>query len=130
MGVLQGAVSAAGSAVSIAAGNVGGGLTGTASGILNAIDAMLPQVTSRGSNGAMSAFLWNPVFTAYFFDVADEDRANLGRPLCSPIVLSVLAAGSYVMIADPDIAIPATQSEIEEIRVYMAAGMFLDRPAG
>lgn len=108
------------------AGALGGMIAGTASGMISAASAILPQIQSVGATGSFSGFAQTPRLQGQFWLVADEDRANLGRPLCASVTLSALQTGSYVKILEPDISLAATAGELDTIRENMAAGMFLE----
>ena len=79
--------------------------------------------SSMGSNGTLS---FNNVFAlmADFLDVADEDVAQRGRPLCSPVTISTLSG--FVMCANAEIALPATETEKEEVLSYLNSGFFYE----
>lgn len=126
-GAVKGAI--AGAATGGAAGAVGGVIMGAGSGIISAVDCLMPRVQTAGVNGSFSGFRGCTV-DYLWLDIVAEDRGNLGRPLCAPVHLSDLAAGAYVKIAEPDVSVPCTEEEQAEIRAFMAGGMFLDRPAG
>ena len=79
--------------------------------------------SSMGSNGTLS---FNNVFALMgdFLDVADEDVAQRGRPLCSPVTISSLSG--FVMCANAEIALPATETEKDEVISYLNNGFFYE----
>lgn len=117
--------SVTGALVDAITGQLGSAITGAATGLVNAAECLLPQVQTSGVNGCFSGFRGATV-DATWLSLVDEDRQQLGRPLCSPVVLSAFTTGSYVKILEPDISLAATAAELDTIREYLAAGIFLD----
>lgn len=122
-------------AASAAAGLIGGLLGGPAalaggiataiSGIGTAASAQYPDVSSTGTNGARIAVTPTQIrLTQTFQYVVGEDPVHRGRPLCQRQKIKTLPG--YVMVADPDVEIPATQEEIDKIRDYMANGFYYE----
>ena len=97
-----------------------GGLTG----ISNAIDGLVPQMRTSGSNGSLAEYFDAPMLESQFFYVADEDLEHLGRPLCQKSKISEL--GGFVQTAYTELDIPATSGEIDMIKSYMEGGMHFD----
>ena len=122
-------------AASAAAGLIGGILGGPAalaggiataiSGIGTAAAAQYPDVSSTGTNGARIAVTPTQIrLTQTFQYVVGEDPENRGRPLCQRQIIKSLPG--YIMVADPDVPLPATQEEIDKIKEYMANGFFYE----
>lgn len=65
-----------------------------------------------------------PKLFAIHYNVADDDNAQNGRPLCK--VRTPASLGGYMMIQDADISAPATKQELEEIRGYMEGGFYYE----
>ena len=61
---------------------------------------------------------------ADFLDIADEDIASRGRPLCAPRTISSLAG--FVMCEDADPEIPCTDTELREIVSYLNNGFYYE----
>lgn len=102
--------------------DVGGAITNGVSGIVSGIQAMIPELNTKGSNGSMMSFYFRPRIQAKFRLIVDEYNSDMGRPLCEPRVISSIPG--YIMVSTPDISIPCTQVEQSRIKEYMAAGFF------
>lgn len=122
-------------AASAAAGLIGGILGGPAalaggiataiSGIGTAASAQYPDVSSTGTNGARIAVTPTTIrLTQTFQWVVGDDPENRGRPLCQRQKIKTLPG--YLMVADPDVPLPATQEEIDKIKEYMTNGFFYE----
>lgn len=122
-------------AASAAAGLVGGILGGPAalaggiataiSGIGTAAAAQYPDVSSTGTNGARIAVTPTQVRLIQTFQyIVGEDNKHRGRPLCQRQKVKTLPG--YMLVADPDVELPATQEEIDKIREYMANGFYYE----
>lgn len=124
----QGALMGAGSGLinavqSAFTGNVAGELAGGLSAIGNAAACTQSVPSSVGSNGTLS---FNNVFglMADFLDIADEDLASRGRPLCAPRQLSGLTG--FIMCEDADPEIPCTDQELSNIVNYLNSGFYYE----
>lgn len=123
LGAAVGAVSTVGNAISdIFSGNWGGLISGTASGIGNGIQAMIPHSAHISSNGSYSHFHWYPSLYVEFFTPVDEDIAHSGRPLCQIRQLGTLPG--YLLIKDGEVDIPGFTGEAEAVRAYLESGFF------
>lgn len=121
-------------AASAAAGIVGGLLTGGAtpggiataiSGIGSAAAAQYPDVSSTGTNGARIAVTPTRIkLTQTFQNVVGDDPENRGKPLCRRYKIRNLSG--YLMVADPNVPLQATQAEIDKIREYMVNGFYYE----
>lgn len=81
-------------------------------------------LNSTGTDGAYASLVGNPHFTSLFYQALADDVEQRGRPLCQKRVLSGLHG--YLIIADPDITLPATQLEHSTIKRAMASGFFYE----
>lgn len=79
--------------------------------------------SSVGSNGTIS---FNNVFglMADFLDIADEDLASRGRPLCEAKTINTLSG--YVQCHDADPAVSCSDEELDMIVQYMNNGFFYE----
>lgn len=122
-------------AASAAAGLIGGLLGGPAalaggiataiSGIGTAASAQYPDVSSTGTNGARIAVTPTQIrLTQTFQYVVGEDHEHRGRPLCQRQKIKSLPG--YLMIAEPDVELPATYEEIDKIKEFMANGFYYE----
>lgn len=102
-----------------------GGIATAVSGIGTAAAAQYPDVSSTGTNGARIAVTPTQIrLTQTFQYVVGEDPENRGRPLCQRQIIKTLPG--YIMVADPDVPLPATQEEIDKIKEHMANGFFYE----
>lgn len=102
----------------------GGTLSDVGNGILNAAQATNADVASKGATGSTIAFDMVPYMVARFKIIADDNNEDHGRPLCQRVQLSTIPG--FIMVDDPDIALPATAAEIESVKSYMKNGFFLE----
>ncbi len=79
--------------------------------------------SSVGSNGTLS---FNNIFgiVADFLDIADEDNASHGRPLCQVKTISTLSG--FIMCENADLDTAASPSEKSEIISNMNAGFYYE----
>ncbi|MBO5870534.1 MAG: hypothetical protein J6Q89_07290 [Clostridia bacterium] len=111
----------------ILTGNAGGAIMNAITGIASAVEQSAPTVQTGGGTGAFSdicKFGGSCYLSAKFYDVADEDVSQLGRPLCQAKQISTLSG--YIKVADADIAVVATLEEQRQIKAYMENGFFYE----
>lgn len=99
-------------------------LTGGLSGISNAIDSLVPQMRTSGSNGSIADYYIIPRIICQFINIAAEDNERLGRPLCARRKINTLSG--FLQTVDTELEIPATSGEIDMIKSYMEGGMHFD----
>lgn len=128
LATVTGAASAAAGIVSGLFGGpaaMAGGIASAVSGIGNAVAAQYPDVSTTGTNGARIAVCPTAIWLTQTFQmIVGEDRQNHGRPLCQRVRLRSIPG--YIMVADPDVELPATQAEIDQIKEYMVNGFFYE----
>ncbi|MBQ1779682.1 MAG: hypothetical protein IIZ93_16130 [Acidaminococcaceae bacterium] len=125
LATVTGGLSAVAGVTQMATGNLIGGIATAVSGIGNAVSAQYPDVSTTGTNGARIAVCPSRIWvTVTHQTIVEEDRQNHGRPLCQRFKLKELPG--YMMVSDPDVAIPATKSEIDAIKEYMTHGFFYE----
>lgn len=111
-----------------AIGAIGEALTldfvGAVNALGNTASAMMPQLSTGGSNGSVSPFMFPPALYADFLPVVDDSPEHRGRPLCKERMVSSLPG--YMTIADPDIDFPATADELAQISKYMQSGFYYE----
>lgn len=110
---------------SIAAG-VGGSFIGAASGIGNAMAALVPRSNTIGSQGSFTALNSTAPFelSAQFFRPVADDPTHNGRPLCAtrkPVDL-----GGYMLVQDGDVRTRGTREEDQRIREYLESGFYFE----
>lgn len=110
-----------------------GSISGTVSGIVDAVNSSFPQFQTTGNNGSVSGLMRNNRQVKLYvkhFRVVDDDNSHRGRPLCKKMKISTQAdpsgAPTFLMIADPDILIPAPAQEIDKIKNFMAGGFYFE----
>ena len=94
------------------------------SGISNAMDSLIPQMRTSGSNGSIADYYIIPRIVCQFITIAAEDNDRLGRPLCARRKINTLSG--YLQTVDTELQIPATSGEIDMIKSYMEGGMHYD----
>lgn len=102
----------------------GGSISDVGNGILNAAQATNADVASKGATGSTIAFDTVPYIVARFKILVDDNNEHHGRPLCQRVQL--FSIPGFIMVDDPDIALPATATEIDSVKSYMKNGFFLE----
>lgn len=102
----------------------GGSFSDVGNGILNAAQATNADVASKGATGSTIAFDSVPYIVARFKILVDDNNEHHGRPLCQKVQL--FSIPGFIMVDDPDIALPATAAEIDSVKSYMKNGFFLE----
>lgn len=90
----------------------------------DAAQSSLAEVQYKGNTGAVSIYNTAPYLIARFFSLVDDDNDDRGRPLCQKRRIDSLPG--YILVADADVALPATQAELDAIRGYMESGFFYE----
>lgn len=123
---LSEAVKVASSIGAAATGAASGNPSLVASGIADFADLLRPPIDSIGSNSGFismaenqSAFLWS-----IFYDISDEYRRDIGRPLCKTRTPAELTG--YMICDHSDISIPGTEQEANTIKEYLEGGFFYE----
>ena len=106
--------------ISVSQGRIASG----AAGIASAIESAMPQMATSGSNGSKIAYQTVPSITYTHYDIVNTDKSHFGAPLCQNAQLGALPG--YIMCEDPDIEIPGTDAERDEINTYLAQGFFYE----
>lgn len=122
-----------GGAIKTGAAALAGGLTkffsgqygdDVVNGILDGAQAANATVTGTGSSGSVLPYYMDAYLITTYYTIVDDDNEHRGRPLCKKLRLGSLMG--YMMIADPDITLPSTSAELDEIRTYMTTGFYLE----
>lgn len=99
-------VSAAAAGVALATENY----VGASGAIADVVHSSMHQVTSIGAVGSISAYAYNPPqISCVYYKVADEDQAQIGRPLMAVRQLSSLSGFIQCEGADLDTAASPTE---------------------
>lgn len=118
--LVSSAISGIEGVISIAQGRIASGAAGVAS----ALDTAMPQMATTGSNGSNIAYNTIPSITFTHYDITNIDKSHFGAPLCQNKQLNTLTG--FIMCESPDIDIPGTETERNEINSYMASGFFYE----
>lgn len=99
-------------------------VTALATGISDVVNSCIPDLLTSGSNGSTVSYTSLPRLVSRFYEIADEDISNLGRPLCKPKKINTLSG--YVLCSNADLAAPCSENELEEILNFMNTGFFYE----
>lgn len=114
-----------GSLIGGAANNdIGGVIESAISGITDALRSAQPSVSILGSNGSIVQYFTKPRLVARFLNQVDDSLEHRGRPLCKDVQISTIPG--YIMVADPDVSLPALDSELEQISTFMTGGFYYE----
>lgn len=119
-----------GGLIQTAVGAIAGGIESFFGGgdITNGIASGAQQMTvasqSKGGGASVAKYGITPYLTGAFYDLVDENNEDHGRPLCQRVQL--FSIPGFIMVDDPDIALPATAAEIDSVKSYMKNGFFLE----
>ena len=106
-------------------GNVGGLISGVATGIDSASRALMPRQQSMGSGGGfIDIYPYSYKLDQQFFEPVADDIQHHGRPLCQLRQISSL--GGYMLIQDGDVPIPGTSDEADKVRAYLESGFYYE----
>lgn len=117
VGVASNAVGAIGS---LFTGNIGGAVAS----IGNAVDALLPQMSTKGSNGSIAVYKYNPTIECEFFNFVDDDNTRRGRPLMQDRIISGLPG--FIITADAELEAPCTSNELSSIKDHLNGGFYYE----
>ena len=110
--------------VSGVAAGIAGNPLGAAAGVTSAIHSMMPQVQTMGAVGSIVAFNHTPEIRVNSYTVADEDNAQLGKPLCKVRTINTLSG--FIQCDRADLDMPSAPSEKDQIISYMNEGFFYE----
>lgn len=119
-----------GGLIQTAVGAVAGGIESFFGGgdVINGIASGAQQMTvssqSKGGVASVAKYGITPYLTGAFYDLVDDNNGDHGRPLCQKVQL--FSIPGFMMVDDPDIALPATAAEIDSVKSYMKNGFFLE----
>lgn len=119
-----------GGLIQTAVGAVAGGIESFFGGgdVINGIASGAQQMTissqSKGGVASVAKYGITPYLTGAFYDIVDDNNEHHGRPLCQKVQL--FSIPGFMMVDDPDIALPATAAEIDSVKSYMKNGFFLE----
>ena len=117
--------------VGVTAGSVMSGISGlvgiaqaATTGIQDATRLSFPIVSGLSDGGSFLPYhdTWNIYLLFKYYQIVDENLAELGRPLCSTRQLNTLSG--YVLCSGADAIIPGTQDEVQKVNEYLNSGFF------
>ena len=88
------------------------------------LKAAAPQLLTGGTNGSLAAYAVNNYINSYFYMVADDDVAQLGKPLFQKKVLNTIPG--FIMTQNADISISCFQVEKDMIGQFLTSGFFYE----
>lgn len=122
--IVSGVTSLFSAGVSAMTGNVGGLVQGAVSAISDFVSANVPEMRGFIDGGGSQLEIGNVEFLEVFYDIANQNVAEFGRPLMTTVTLGKLSG--YILCADGDIETDGTEPEITEIESYLTGGFFYE----
>ena len=104
--------------------NVAGTVSSAAHGIYDTLNAIMPQMSTSGTNGSMmivSSELNTKVVFQYF-NLTDEDITHKGRPLCEIRQINTLSG--YILCSDGEFDLNCLEQERNLISDFLTTGFF------
>lgn len=115
----------AGVVAGVALGDYVGAITSGLSGISSAVNSMLPQLSTRGSEGSFLAYsLGAPQLHAFYNLQVDTDPERYGRPLCEIETLSSLSG--YTLCSNASLSLSCSDNELTEIESLLNGGFYIE----
>lgn len=114
-------ISAIGSGV---ASLVSGNIFGVMGAIQSAIDSQMPKVSVAGANGSFVECMQEPILTAEFYLLPEENNTEYGRPLCKKMKISQIPG--YIKCGEADHEFPGLKPEKDEINKFLSEGFFFE----
>lgn len=118
--LVQSAVGVVGAAIA----GVTGNFIGTASGLGDAVNGLLPQTTTKGTMSSRVAFMYTPSIVCTFRNITSADTVHLGKPTMQHLTINTLSG--FVQVEEPDVNITGTPAEKNKIAGYMQSGFFYE----
>lgn len=122
--VTQNLINSSMSVLGMAGSLVSGNFLGVASGVVNAIEGLMPQVQTQGAQGSNAGWSLSPFIVSTFYPLVDDDNIHNGRPLMKRKTLNTLSG--YIKVENPDIDIVGTVYEKDLIVNYMTGGFYYE----
>lgn len=119
-GLIESATDVLSGSLQFGAGNV----LGFAGGVTSGISAMMPSLSTSGTNGTKSAFTVVPRVTIKTQMQAPEDVSQFGRPLCE--VRQIGSLSGYIECENVEIDTVGTSEEKRAIIGYMERGFYYE----
>ena len=90
----------------------------------DAIEANFPQILTQGINGSFSSFKGEPMIIGRFSNLINENRSELGRPLCAIRTLNTLAG--FIKCGEVHIDYGCLEEEEKQIQSFLTTGFFME----
>ena len=118
-----------GAVSNLVGGVTSGSVVGAVMGVIganvdSAIASQSPKVSTNGANGSFVNFAMNPELIVEHTLLADEDNADLGRPLMATRQINTLSG--YIKCAEAHFSGACMASEKEEINAFLLSGFFYE----
>ena len=128
-GVAKGVVGVVGGVGGAILGVATGGISLIVGGAVASIGSLASIVTeseirSKGSTGSLVDHTTPKLLQCRFFNIANEDASNLGKPLCSNVRISSL--NGYILCETGKIEIDGYDIEKDEIEKYLTSGFYYE----
>lgn len=81
-------------------------------------------VSTSGANGSLLEIIEPPRIIIKHYLLTEEDRAEIGRPLCKK--MRIFDVGGYIVCSENDYPFTGTQLEREKINDYMSTGFYFE----
>ena len=101
-----------------------GNIVGYANGLASAIQDMIPQAQSAGSDGSKAAYQMAPTILIEDYLAANDSNTHNGRPLCQDKQISTIPG--FMIIDNPDVDIACTEQERDIISAAMSNGFYYE----
>ena len=88
------------------------------------VDGWIPHLSTMGSQGATAQLVGDPKIMVTHWYLADDDLADIGRPLCQ--VKQISAIPGFIRADADGLSLSCTMQELEEIKTGMMAGMYYE----
>jgi len=101
-----------------------GAIMNAASGVGDAVKAGAAKVLSIGSNGGVADLDFKTRLDYVFYNLAPEDRADVGRPYCAIAQISTIPG--YIKMESGNIELPVMADEQQMVKDYLEQGFFYE----
>lgn len=92
--------------------------------IVNSAIASAGSCNYQGQTGGFAQYTNDVLCIAHYCDLADEDIAQYGRPLCEVVTINTLSG--FILCATGDVEVNAIKAERELISAYLTGGFYYE----
>lgn len=93
-------------------------------GLFNVLNAKMPRLASIGGTGGLAGIAGTWRVYSVFNYIADEDNADVGRPLCE--IKTINTIPGYMICRHGDVPLPGTAGEQARVRAFLEGGFFYE----